>query len=93
MPDQDPTDLRLGKVAIEFDGEQLNARPGETIAATLAAHGRRRLSTARDGGLRGLFCGMGVCHDCRVTVDGKSGIRACMTKVVDGMIIHSPGSR
>ncbi len=95
MSDQDRADICVAggaagpSLAMDFDGAMLLARPGGTIASTLAAHGRRQLSTAKDGRPRGLFCGMGVCHDCCVTVDGRDGIRACMTKVVDGMIVRS----
>ncbi|MDE0000296.1 MAG: FAD-dependent oxidoreductase, partial [Rhodospirillaceae bacterium] len=37
------------------------------------------------GDARGLFCGMGVCQECRVQVDGRSGVRACMATVKDAM--------
>ena len=39
------------------------------------------------GAPRGLHCGMGACFDCVVTVDGRIGQRACMTKVADGMVV------
>ena len=58
---------------------------GETVAAALAAVGITALRHARNGEARGLFCGMGVCFECLVTVDGRPGQRACMTKVGDGM--------
>ncbi len=99
MSDQDRPASRLRRdntgatIGIRFDGETLSAHPGDTIAATLVAHGRRRQSAATDGSPRGLFCGMGVCHECRVTVDGKHGIRACMMKVIDGMTVSSSDSK
>ncbi|MCF8038149.1 MAG: (2Fe-2S)-binding protein, partial [Desulfohalobiaceae bacterium] len=37
---------------------------------------------------RGFFCGMGVCYDCLVTVDGRPGTRACMTQVEDRMEVE-----
>ena len=43
----------------------------------------------RDGGRRGLYCGMGACFDCLVTVDGQASQRACLTKVSDGQHIRS----
>ena len=33
---------------------------------------------------------MGVCFDCVMTIDGEAGVRACMTKVEDGMQVNSP---
>ncbi|WP_270937730.1 2Fe-2S iron-sulfur cluster-binding protein, partial [Falsiroseomonas oryzae] len=62
--------------------------PGQTVAAVLAAAGIRELRATRrglDGEGRGLFCGMGVCQDCLVEVDGAPNARACMTKAATGM--------
>ncbi len=37
----------------------------------------------------GLFCGMGICFQCAVSIDGHSGIRSCMTKVFPGMNVKT----
>ena len=58
---------------------------GETLAAALTAAGIAALRTSRSGDGRGIFCGMGVCYECLVTVDGRRAQRACMTRVRDGM--------
>ncbi len=58
---------------------------GETIAAALSAAGIVTFRHTQSGAPRGLHCGMGACFDCLVTVDGRIGQRACMTKVADGM--------
>ncbi len=68
-------------VPVAFEGRALTARRGETLAATLAAHGETVLRQTRGGAERGLFCGMGVCQDCLVTVDGRPNTNACMTVV------------
>jgi glycine/D-amino acid oxidase-like deaminating enzyme len=70
---------------IHFEDEPLSAAPGETVAATLVAHGRLALSTDKVGDSRGVYCGMGVCHDCLVTIDGRPGQRACLVKATAGM--------
>ncbi len=71
------------------DGEAIAAYEGETIAAALLAAGRRTFRhTAPGGSPRGIFCGIGVCFDCLVTVDG-SQIRACVTPVRDGMRVST----
>src|SRR5215470_17072024 len=83
-------DLRpAGPIAFRFDGRELSALPGETIAAALAAAGIVALRQARSGAPRGPFCGMGVCFDCLVTVDGRPSQRACLTKVSAGMDVRS----
>jgi sarcosine oxidase subunit alpha len=74
----------------DVDGETIQAYPGETIAAALLAAGKYALRvTARLGSPRGLFCGMGVCHDCRMTVDGWRGVRTCMTAAQPGCRVRS----
>lgn len=68
-------------VRILFEGEPIQARAGESVAAALTAHGITGLRTTRSGASRGLFCGMGVCQECLVEIDGEPGRRACMTTV------------
>jgi predicted molibdopterin-dependent oxidoreductase YjgC len=78
-------------VTVWIDGEPLQARRGQTIATAIIASGRRILRhTRRVGKPRGLFCAMGVCFDCVMTVHGQQGVRACMTGVEEGMQISSP---
>jgi glycine/D-amino acid oxidase-like deaminating enzyme len=80
-------DPRVDQLTISFDGRQLAALAGETVAAALFAHGEIALCSDRDGAPRGAFCGIGICHDCLLTIDGKASQRACMTKVRHGMRI------
>ena len=73
-----------------FDGEPIAAFEGETIAAALLAAGRRVLrTTAVTGTPRGVFCGMGICFDCLVVVDGEPSRRACMIFAKDGMRVET----
>jgi hypothetical protein len=77
-------------VQITFDGEALRGTQGQTIAAVLMAAGRRTWRyTSRRGEPRGLFCGMGVCFDCLVRVDGRSNLRACQTPVAEAMRVET----
>jgi len=69
-------------VVIHYAGRPIAARRGETIAAALTAEGILHLRTTSQDAQRGLFCGMGVCQDCLVTVDGAPRQRACMTKII-----------
>jgi len=72
---------------IEINGREIETRPGQTIAAVLIATGILTFRQLADHEPRGLFCGMGVCFDCLVTVDGIPDQRACMTLVQPGMQI------
>jgi len=76
-----------GEISFLFDGKSLSAREGDSIAAALTASGMVRLRRTATGEPRGLFCGMGVCNDCLVEVDGTRSRRACMTAVKHGMNI------
>lgn len=73
------------RVEIVVDGRAADAYAGETVAAVLLAEGEIRTRTTVGGEPRGVFCGMGVCFDCLVVVDGVPNTRACMTRVRDGM--------
>ena len=77
------------RVSISFDGEQMVAIPGETIAAALSAAGHLRFRDTASGAPRGLWCGMGACFDCLVTVDGRASQRACLAKVAGGMQVET----
>ena len=78
-----------GEAGITFDGENLRGYEGESLAACLTAAGKLGLRRAKDGAARGIFCGMGVCSECLVSVDGQPNQRACMTSLKAGMRVES----
>jgi D-hydroxyproline dehydrogenase subunit gamma len=73
------------RVEIVLDGRPVEAYEGETVATVLLARREIATRTTVNGEPRGIFCGMGVCFDCLVVVDGVPNTRACMTWVRDGM--------
>jgi len=78
------------QVTIYLDGRTLTAEEGEPIAAALWAHGVRVLRrTRKSGEPRGVFCALGRCTDCVMTVDGQPNVRTCVTAVRDGMRIET----
>jgi len=79
----------VAPVTISFDGEAITALPGESVAAALSAAGILAYRRTASGAPRGLFCGMGACFDCIVTIDGKANQRACLAKVAQGLRIES----
>ncbi|RDK02982.1 FAD-dependent oxidoreductase [Paraburkholderia lacunae] len=79
----------VGKpISFDYDGERISALEGESIAAALAGAGRGVYRETRAGERRGLYCGMGHCFECLVSVDGKEAQRACMTKAAHGMRVE-----
>jgi predicted molibdopterin-dependent oxidoreductase YjgC len=85
----DPAGVAPGEqFHITFDGAPVAVRPGETIGAALLAAGVRALRTTRvDARPRGLFCGIGICYDCLVTVGGLRSVRACQRVAAPGDVV------
>ena len=76
--------------AITFDGQRVPLRPGQSVGAALVSAGIQSWRTTRkDGRPRGLFCGIGICYDCLITVDGLPNQRACLTPARPGMQLRS----
>ena len=73
---------------VSYEDQAVEAGAGDTVAAALVAAGHLALREAGDGSRRGVFCGMGACHECAVVVDGGPGRLACMIGVEDGMAIR-----
>lgn len=84
-PDREP---HGDPVRATFEGEPLESAAGASVAAALIAAGRSAWRETREGAPRGLFCGIGVCFDCIVEIDGESGQRACMVPLQDGMDVR-----
>jgi D-hydroxyproline dehydrogenase subunit gamma len=78
------------ELTLDVDGDPVVAYAGETVAAALLAAGHRMVRrTALTGEPRGLFCGMGVCHDCLMVIDGQPSVRACLVEVQEGMTVRT----
>jgi D-hydroxyproline dehydrogenase subunit gamma len=80
------------EVTLTVDNRPLTAYAGETLLAALVAAG---IKSQKDSPVRhekrGGLCGMGVCYECLVTLNGVPNVRACMTEVEDGMVVVTHG--
>jgi predicted molibdopterin-dependent oxidoreductase YjgC len=83
-----------GPCTIEVDGRKMQVWSGQSVAAALVSE-RVWLLRANQvsGEPRGPYCGMGVCFDCELEIDGVPAVRACLTDVRDGMIIRTDAQR
>ena len=82
------------KVTFYFNDQPVEGYPSETIAAALHAAGIRVLSHSPElDRPRGLFCAIGNCSSCRMTVDGEPNIRICVTKVKEGMRVEEQSGK
>lgn len=75
---------------IEVDGEKIVAYEGETIGAALLAAGRKTLRYSNKlEQPRGLYCGIGLCQECRMTVNGIPNTQVCQTLATPGCRIET----
>lgn len=75
-------------MTFQFDGQDIDFRPGQTVQGALAAAGVLSTRTTRIvGAPRGMFCGIGICFDCLAVVDGEPDQRTCLTPVQHGMVV------
>ena len=62
---------------------------GATLAAALMGLGVTRFRSSTHGEPRGPLCAMGVCQECRLTVNGRPQMRACMVQCREGMRVET----
>jgi D-hydroxyproline dehydrogenase subunit alpha len=77
------------RVALTIDGKPSSAPAGVTVAAALENAGVRASRSSVAGEPRGVLCGMGICFECRVAIDGVPHRRACMELVRGGMRVET----
>ncbi len=76
-------------VSITFEGQQIDAEDGESVAAALFAAGISGFRYApENASLRGPYCMIGNCFECMVEIDGQGGRQACRERVRAGMAIR-----
>ncbi len=81
---------RKHKIKLTVNGETIQAYEGETVLAALIASGYKTLKTNPVSQKpRGALCGMGICFECAVTINGVPNTRACMTEVQEGMVVET----
>lgn len=76
------------EIVLRVDGRELRVARGISVAAALENAGlpfRRSIT----GEVRAPVCGMGICHECRVTIDDVPHRRACMVTATDGMEVRT----
>jgi aerobic-type carbon monoxide dehydrogenase small subunit (CoxS/CutS family) len=77
-------------IEFTFDGVKIDAITGQSVAAALLAANQRTLRKTRfNNNDRGVFCGIGVCFDCLVVIDGITNQRACLIEAKPGMKVQT----
>ncbi len=87
-PDLGPQAETLRQVTFSFDGQPVVGLEGEPVAMSLWALGYRSLGWNEESGRpRGLYCAIGHCFECRMTIDGQRDQRACCYPVREGLAV------
>ena len=82
---------KAADITISVDGRPVSAEPGTSVAAALLNAGVTDFRTSATGQARAPLCGMGVCFECRVTIDGQRHQKSCQVVVAPGMEVSTHG--
>jgi len=82
---------RGSRLRLRIDGEEVAADPAWTVAALLERLGRSAARRSVGGERRAPLCGMGICFECRVTIDGERHRRGCQVLCREGMEVATDG--
>lgn len=78
-------------VRLVVDGVSVTMPEGSMVSAAVLKSGRHGSRRSVTGEARGPLCGMGICFECRVTIDGEAHSRSCQTVCKDGMDVRTDG--
>ncbi|MFZ0745982.1 MAG: (2Fe-2S)-binding protein [Terracidiphilus sp.] len=76
-------------LTLTVNGASVTVAPGTTVAAAVLMTGATTRKSA-SGAMRGPLCGMGICFECRVMIDGKPHLRSCQIPCALGMEVRTP---
>jgi len=82
MPDQ---------VTLSINGQRVTVPAGVMVSTAIAMAGNAAFRRSVSGQPRGPVCGMGICFECRVTIDGRPHCRSCQTPCTEGMEVRTDG--
>jgi sarcosine oxidase subunit alpha len=81
--------MRGRRVDIIVNGKPMSVVSGSTVAAALLNERVNRFRESVVGESRGPVCGMGICYECRVTINDVPQQRACLSVVEPGMRVDT----
>jgi sarcosine oxidase subunit alpha len=76
---------------LRINGAPVTVPEGAMVSAAVAIAGVTRFRRSVRGEPRGPLCGMGICFECRVTIDGVEHRRSCVTPCRSGMEVATDG--
>ena len=76
-------------IQLRVNGKSVTVARGTIVAAAVALAGTARFRRSVSQEPRGPLCGMGVCMECRVTINGEPHCRSCQTLCAEGMEVRT----
>jgi D-hydroxyproline dehydrogenase subunit gamma len=76
-------------IQLRVNGRAVSVAPGTTVAAAIELAGESRFRRSVTSEPRGPLCGMGICMECRVTINGRAQCRSCQTLCERGMEVRT----
>lgn len=77
------------QIQLRVNGKTLTVAAGTVVAAAVALAGQTRFRRSVKGEPRGPLCGMGICMECRVTINGHAHGRSCQTTCEENMEVRT----
>jgi predicted molibdopterin-dependent oxidoreductase YjgC len=78
-------------IMLIINGQRVSVKPGTTVAAAVIQAGVMAFRQSVSGEPRGPLCGMGICFECRLTVNGHAHVRSCQVLCEPGMDVRTDG--
>ncbi len=76
-------------VTLKINGRLVTVPRGTVLAAAIASAGITTFRRSISNQPRGPLCGMGICMECRITINGRSQCRSCQTLCAEGMEVRT----
>ena len=83
--------MSIETVLFTHNGRRLTAAAGSSVAAALLANGISIFRRSVTGEDRAPLCGMGICFECRLTIDGQPHEKSCEIQLAPGMAVTTDG--
>jgi predicted molibdopterin-dependent oxidoreductase YjgC len=74
---------------ITISGKRVTVPEEMSVAVAILQQGVTQFRRSVTGEPRAALCGMGICYECRVTINGAPHARSCQILCVDGMVVET----
>ncbi len=75
----------MPNIEIFVNGRAVKVTPKTSVAAAVLQSGESAFRRSVTGEPRAALCGMGICYECRVTIDGVAHSKSCQILCCSGM--------